>query len=74
MNVVEFLKAKEKSIYWLSNETGIAYSTLHPHVAHGKDLSVETAKKLEEWSDGEINAAEVLRLDAPKKPTKKKAG
>lgn len=74
MNVADYLGAKGKTIYWLSKETGIAYTTLHPHVAHGKELGLETAKKLEEWSDGEMSAIEILGLEQPKRPSKKRAG
>lgn len=62
MNVAEYLKAKGMSINALARETGIAYTTLHPHIRHGKELSVETARRLEEWSGGEMNAAEILGL------------
>lgn len=29
IRLAEILKAKEKSIYWLAEETGITYPTLH---------------------------------------------
>lgn len=58
------------SILALSNATGIAYSTLQPHVANGKRLSVRTAETLEKWSKGEMSAAEILGL----KPKKRARG
>jgi hypothetical protein len=50
------------SILALSKATGISYTTLHPHVRHGKAVSLETAKRLEAWSAGGIKAAEVLGI------------
>lgn len=68
MTVAEYLKATGLSIHALSMGSGISYTTLHPHVRHGRDLSVETAKKLEEF-DSRMNAAEILGL----KPAGRKA-
>ncbi len=70
MNVPEYLRAKGMSINALHKATGIAFSTLRPHVTSGKQLSVGTAKKLETWSGGEMTAAEILGFDAPE-PRKK---
>lgn len=68
MDVSQFLRAEKLSIYGLCKATGIAYSTLHPHVARGKPLSDKTAKKLEAWSRGKMNACQILGLTPPALP------
>jgi len=65
VNVPEYLKARRMSIYRLCKLTGIAYSTLHPHVKKGVPLSDRTARKLEKWSKGAMNAAQILGLSPP---------
>lgn len=62
MVVTEYLRATRMSISALSRATGIAYTTLQPHVKHGKPLSAKTAKKLQDWSGGALDAAEILGL------------
>lgn len=74
VTVPEFLKARGITIYALCKATGIAYSTLHPHVKKGVPLSDRTARKLQEWSGEEMNAAEILGLSRPTgRITKKRA-
>ncbi|XXX80065.1 hypothetical protein WMF30_14960 [Sorangium sp. So ce134] len=65
MNVKQFLEATGMNIHKLSQEAGVAYSTLHPHVRKGKKLGEATARKLEAWSKGRMKAAEILELSAP---------
>ena len=65
MNVREYLAANKLSINALVQATGIAYTTLHPHVTKGKQLSFKTAEKLETWSKGKMTAAEILGLVPP---------
>lgn len=65
MTLNEFLKARGIKLHKLCQLTGIAYSTLHPHATKGKRLSLETAEKLEAWSEGAMSAAEILGLKAP---------
>ncbi len=67
MNVPEYLKASGSNLHRLSQQTGIAYSTLAKHVNHGHELSVATAKKLEAF-DSRMTAAEILGLSAPPAP------
>ncbi len=69
MTVAEFLKATEMSLHALSQGAGVSYTTLHPHVRHGKPLGLDAAKKLEAY-DPRLNAAEILGLTpAPVKRT-----
>ncbi len=58
MNVADYLQATGMNLHQLAGQAGISYTTLHPHVRHGKQLSVETAKKLQEWSERQPAAAE----------------
>jgi hypothetical protein len=81
MNVVEFLAATGMSLNALHEATGIAYSTLYPHVKRGKRLSLKTAEALAKWSKGnpkgEMTAAKILGLDdapASSRLPKKRAG
>jgi hypothetical protein len=64
VTVAEYLAAHDLSILALSKATGISYSTLHPHVRRGKGLSLNTARRLEEYSSGAMTAADVLGLGA----------
>jgi len=56
------------SILALSNATGIAYSTLQPHVSRGKDLSLPTARKLAAFSKDAMTVAEILGLGKGSEP------
>jgi hypothetical protein len=64
MTVGDFLKARGMNPHQLSQCTGIAYSTLHPHVKHGKPLGLRTAQKLATWSNGAMTVEEILGLAA----------
>lgn len=77
MTLKDFLEKRGMSLLTLSHETRIAYGTLFA-LLHRDDekpeedenprqLSVRTAKKLEEYSGGELNAAELLGLNPPRK-------
>jgi len=67
VTVVEYLQASGSNLHRLSQQTGIAYSTLSKHVNHGHVLSVATAKKLEAF-DARMTAAEILGLAGPVAP------
>jgi hypothetical protein len=65
MTVEEFLRAKGMNMHQLSQAVKISYATLHAHVRHGHKLGEASARKLEKWSRGEMNAAQILGLRPP---------
>jgi hypothetical protein len=76
MNVAQYLAARKAegfNLHTLANASGVAYSTLHPHVKHGKALGLIVARKLEAWSNDQataarMTAAEILGLAEPSPP------
>ena len=56
MTVAEYMQRQDMTIFAVCRETGIAYSTLYPHIHHKKPLGLNVAKKLEAWSKGAMLA------------------
>lgn len=68
MDLPGFLEASGLSLYRVCEDSGIAYSTLHGYMKHGKQLGLDVAKRLESWSFAwaEKREAETAGMLAPR--------
>lgn len=64
--LARWMVANEKSVYRLSEDTGIAWQTAAAYIAGRlpKNPRLDVARKLSGWTDGAVSVSEIMGLAA----------